>query len=288
MTKKSGIYKIQSIIEPEKFYIGSSVNMQSRKRQHFSMLKLNKHDAAYLQNYYNKYGRENLVFHIIEECNQEILIQREQYYIDTLKPVFNSRKNAESNYGHQFSEESKQNMSNAQKQWRKGKSFETILSTNNIDNIKELNSEGCTLQEISEKLSLSPYLIRRELKRLNLVKYKKKLNEQKVKEIKKLISLDYSFKSVGNRYGVSESVISNINAGRMWKNVQFNNNISVDTEGLEKSNFLSTNNIKIIKLKLSNLTGKHGELKELANELNISYSKLIDIKRNKTWINNGL
>lgn len=288
MIKKSGIYKIQSIVEPEKFYIGSSINIQSRKRQHFSMLKLNKHDATYLQNYYNKYGRESLVFHIIEECNQEILIQREQYYIDTLKPVFNSRKNAESNFGHKFSEESKQNMSNAQKQWRKGKSFETVLSTNNIDNIKELSSEGYTLQEISEKLSLSPYLIRRELKKLNLVKYKKKLNEQKVKEIKKLISLNYSFKSIGNRYGVSESVISNINAGRMWKNIEFDKNIIVDVEELEKSNFLSINNIEKIKVMISNLTGKHGELKELANKLNIPYSKLIDIKRNKTWINNGL
>ena len=288
MIKKSGIYKIQSIVEPEKFYIGSSVNMQSRKRQHFSMLKLNKHDATYLQNYYNKHGKENLVFHIIEECNQEILIQREQYYIDTLKPIFNSRKNAESNYGHQFSEKSKKNMSKAQKQWRKGKCFETILSVDNINNIKELNSEGYTLQEISKKLLLSSYLIRRESKRLNLVKYKKKLNEQKVKEIKKLISLDYSFKSIGNKYNVSESVISNINAGRMWKNIGFDNNISVDTEWLEKSNFLSYESVENAKTRLTNLTGKHGELKALSKELNIPYSKLIDIKRNKTWINNGL
>ena len=167
------------------------------------MLKLNKHDATYLQNYYNKHGKENLVFHIIEECNQEILIQR-------------------------------------------------------------------------------------ELKRLNLLKYEKKLNEQKVKEIKKLISLDYSFKSIGNKYDVSESVISNINAGRMWKDVGFDNNISVDTEWLEKSNFLSYESVENTKTRLTNLTGKHGELKALSKELNIPYSKLIDIKRNKTWINNGL
>jgi len=286
--KKSGIYKIQSITEPEKFYIGSSVNIQSRKRQHYSMLKLNKHDATYLQNYYNKYGKESLVFHIIEECCQEKLIQREQYYIDILNPVFNSRKNAESNYGHKFSEESKQNMSKAQKKWRKDRDFKTILSEEQINNIKELNSKGCTLQEISNELLLSFYLIRRELKRLNLINYERKLNEQKVKEIKKLISLNYSFKSIGNKYEVSESVISNINAGRMWKNVEFDNKIIVDVEDLEQSTFLSSKNIEDIKIKMLSLTGKHGELKELSKELNIPYSKLIDIKRNKTWVNHGM
>lgn len=286
--KKSGIYKIQSITEPEKFYIGSSANIQNRKRQHFSMLKLNKHAATYLQNYYNKHGKGSLIFHIIEECNQTQLLIREQYYIDTLNPIFNSRKNAESNFGHKFSEKSKENMSIAQKKWRKNKDFKIILLEEQINNIKELNSKGYTLQQISNELLLSSYLIRRELKRLNLVKYERKLNEQKVKEIKKLASLNYSFKSIGNKYGVSESVISNINAGRMWKNVDFDNTVIVNIEDLEQNNFLSSKDIKDIKIKMLNLTGKHGELKGLSKELNIPYSKLIDIKRNKTWIDYGM
>lgn len=284
--KKSGIYKIQSIVEPEKFYIGSSVNIQNRKRQHFSMLKLNKHDATYLQNYYNKHGKESLVFHIIEECSQEILIQREQYYIDTLRPVFNSRKNAESNFGHKFSEEVRQNMSNAQKRWRKGKDLSIKLTKELCNEVLKLKSEGLKNQEISLKLNISQPSVSKIIKPIS--SRLRKLDETKVKEIKKLISLDYSFKSIADRYGINESVISNINAGRMWKNVEFDNNISVDIEGLEKSNFLSVNNIGEIKVKLSNLTGTHGELKKLSKELNISYSKLIDIKRNKTWINNGL
>lgn len=284
--KKSGIYKIQSIAEPEKFYIGSSVNIQSRKRQHFSMLKLNKHDATYLQNYYNKYGKESLIFHIIEECCQERLIQREQYYIDILNPVFNSRKNAESNFGHKFSEEVKQNMSNAQKEWRKGKDLSIKLTKELCNEVLELKSKGLKNQEIALKLNISLPSVSKIIKPIS--NKLRKLDEIKVKEIKKLISLNYSFKSIGNKYGVSESVISNINAGRMWKNIEFDSTIDVNIENLERSVFLSLENIEDIKVRLRNLTGKHGELKELSKELNIPYSKLIDIKRNKTWADHGM
>lgn len=284
--KKSGIYKIQSIAEPEKFYIGSSVNIQSRKRQHFSMLKLNKHDATYLQNYYNKHGKESLVFHIIEECCQEKLTQREQYYIDILNPIFNSRKNAESNYGHKFSEEVKQNMSNAQKEWRKGKNLSIKLTKELCNEVLELKSKGLKNQQIALKLNISLPSVSKIIKPIS--NKLRKLDEIKVKEIKKLISLNYSFKSIGNKYGVNESVISNINVGRMWKNVEFDNTIIVNVEGLEQSNFLSSKDIEDIKIKISNLTGKHGELKELSKELNIPYSKLIDIKRNKTWVDYGM
>lgn len=284
--KKSGIYKIQSIAEPEKFYIGSSVNIQSRKRQHFSMLKLNKHDATYLQNYYNKHGKESLVFHIIEECCQEKLTQREQYYIDILNPIFNSRKNAESNYGHKFSEEVKQNMSNAQKEWRKGKNLSIKLTKELCNEVLELKSKGLKNQQIALKLNISLPSVSKIIKPIS--NKLRKLDEIKVKEIKKLISLNYSFKSIGNKYGVNESVISNINVGRMWKNVEFDNTIIVNVEDLEQSNFLSSKDIEDIKIKISNLTGKHGELKELSKELNIPYSKLIDIKRNKTWVDYGM
>lgn len=284
--KKSGIYKIQSTTEPEKFYIGSSVNIQNRKRQHYSMLKLNKHDATYLQNYYNKHGKESLVFHVIEECCQEKLIQREQYYIDTLKPLFNSRKNAESNFGHKFSKEVKQNMSKAQKEWRKDRDLSIKLTKELCNEVLKLKSNGLKNNEIASRLNISLPSVSKIIKPIS--NKLRKLDEAKVKEIKKLISLNYSFKSIGNKYGVSESVISNINANRIWKNIEFDNTIIVNIEDLEQSNFLSSKDIENIKIKMLNLTGKHGELKELSKELNIPYSKLVDIKRNKTWVNYGM
>ena len=95
---KSGIYIITNIVN-KKFYIGSAINLNKRRNQHFHYLRKNKHPNIYLQRSFNKYREENFEFNIIEFCNKEKLINREQYYIDTLKPNFNICKIAGSSIG---------------------------------------------------------------------------------------------------------------------------------------------------------------------------------------------
>lgn len=80
-TQEAGIYKIINIIN-NKEYIGSSCNLQKRKNNHFLLLRKNKHHSKKLQNAYNKYGVDNFVFEILEICDKEQCIEREQYYID--------------------------------------------------------------------------------------------------------------------------------------------------------------------------------------------------------------
>lgn len=110
--KMIGIYKITNLIN-NKIYIGSSKNLTRRLKNHFSSLKRNKHGNSHLQFSYNKYGLEYFNSEIIEECDLNILIQREQYYIDLLKPEYNKRIIAENNEGCMFSIIAKENMSKA-------------------------------------------------------------------------------------------------------------------------------------------------------------------------------
>jgi group I intron endonuclease len=79
-----GIYRILNLID-EKIYIGSSVDINSREYKHFWMLDKNVHDNQHLQNSYNKMGKINFQFKIIEECDEKNLIQRENYYINFYK-----------------------------------------------------------------------------------------------------------------------------------------------------------------------------------------------------------
>ena len=95
----SGIYKIQSTIKPERYYIGSAVNINNRWKHHISELKLNKHGNKKLQNHVNKYGINDLQFHIVENCDKEKLIQYEQIFIDKWNPYFNICKIAGSALG---------------------------------------------------------------------------------------------------------------------------------------------------------------------------------------------
>ena len=106
--KISGIYKIQSIIKPERIYVGSGIDIKDRWYNHISKLRKGIHHSAKLQNHYNKYGKDDLVFIIVEPCFSQFLIIREQYYIDTLKPYFNIAKIAGNCLGVKRSEETKQ------------------------------------------------------------------------------------------------------------------------------------------------------------------------------------
>ncbi len=81
-----GIYCI-TCVETSEFYIGSSNNISSRKAGHLYRLRLGNHPNPILQNKYNKY--KEFKFNVIEECTEDLLIEKEQFYIDTLKPSLN-------------------------------------------------------------------------------------------------------------------------------------------------------------------------------------------------------
>jgi hypothetical protein len=107
------IYKISSKCKPKRFYIGSAFNFQARKLKHLSNLRRNVHINSYLQNHFNKYGETDLHFDIIEEViNKEFLIEREQFYIDTLSPIFNFCKVAGNCAGRIVSEHTRSKIRN--------------------------------------------------------------------------------------------------------------------------------------------------------------------------------
>ncbi len=107
----SGIYKITNLVN-KKFYIGSAVNFKIRFSTHISELNSNTHSNKHLQNAWNKYGKENFLFEILESVeNKENLLLREQYYFDTLNPEYNICKKAGNNLGIKYSEESRKKIS---------------------------------------------------------------------------------------------------------------------------------------------------------------------------------
>ncbi len=129
--KISGIYKIQSIIKPERIYIGSSSNVTRRWSGHLCRLRKDAHRSPKLQRHYLKYGESDLLFSLILECNEGEIIKKEQYYIDFHKPYFNISPLAGSTRGVKLSEEARANMSMAHKghvPWNKGKKGEQKMS----------------------------------------------------------------------------------------------------------------------------------------------------------------
>jgi predicted GIY-YIG superfamily endonuclease len=106
----SGIYAITNTVNGNK-YIGSAVNFKKRWQKHKRELNKNTHHSGYLQNAWNKYGADCFDFTVLECCEKELLIEREQFYIDSEYPEYNVCPTAGSCLGRVASEESRRKIS---------------------------------------------------------------------------------------------------------------------------------------------------------------------------------
>lgn len=107
----SGIYKITNLVNG-KFYIGSAVNVKNRFSTHVSELNSHTHDNRHLQRAWDKYGKDKFKFELIEEIKEkELLLEREQFYIDNFNPDYNICRIAGNTAGRKFTEESKKKIS---------------------------------------------------------------------------------------------------------------------------------------------------------------------------------
>lgn len=63
--------------------------MRTRWKTHRTMLRTGTHHTCYLQAAWNKYGEDAFSFEVLEECSRDVLTEREQWWIDNLRPAFN-------------------------------------------------------------------------------------------------------------------------------------------------------------------------------------------------------
>lgn len=102
--EKSGIYRWVNNINGNT-YVGSSINFRVRFYTYYSLGSLVKSnrpiDRALL-----KHGFSNFSLEILEFCEREELLKREQYYLDNLKPQYNIVETAGSTLGYKHTPES--------------------------------------------------------------------------------------------------------------------------------------------------------------------------------------
>jgi hypothetical protein len=84
----SGVYAIYS--DNKCLYVGCSNEIYRRFTQHTSIhKKLDSKSNIHLQEFIKINGRNSINCKVIENCTTDKLLEREQYYINLLKPEFN-------------------------------------------------------------------------------------------------------------------------------------------------------------------------------------------------------
>lgn len=203
------IYKISNIIN-NKFYIGSTKYFINRRREHIYTLNKKTHRNKYLQRAWDKYGQENFKFEILEEnVDKDKLLEREQFYLDTLKPYleeigYNLNPTAGSNLGFKMPKEA----------------IEKIRKANTGKKHSEETKKRISEIQIGKKRKfISKFLISQKCR--GEKNPAAKLNWELVREIrnKKLEGL-YN-RQLAKQYNVSESLISAIIKYKIWKEGEY-------------------------------------------------------------------
>ena len=190
-----GIYGIKNKING-KIYIGQSIKIERRWAEHKTELKKNKHPNQHLLNSYNKYGKDNFEFLILEECEKEKLNSKEEKWIDIFSrdDVYNINLNIvdlrgdkNPNFGKKHSIEVKKKMS--------------------ISNKGELNPNFGKKQSKESRLKMT------------LGRAKSGLTIENVLEIKQLLLDGIEHKVIAEKFKVERTVITRISNGTRWTNV---------------------------------------------------------------------
>lgn len=214
-----------------KCYIGlTSENFRRRFWLHKWKLKTNCHDNSYLQRSYNKYGFDNfeyLILYVYNEDDAKSLNDLEIEYIsqyDTYKNGYNMTIGGEGTKGHKMSEEHKRNIGEKNRINMLGKkhSEETKLKMSEAAKGHIKSKEHC--ENLSKSLT---GVIRSDNTKQKLREIfqgsksaKAKLNEEQVREIKKLTKDKIlTHQEIADKFNVKRPTIRSILHGHSWKHV---------------------------------------------------------------------
>lgn len=109
----TGVYQILNTVSGKRYIGSAAVSFRKRWTDHLSSLRLDRKKNPYLQNAWNKHGEKAFIFEILEECLPKDCIEREQYYMDFMKPEYNLYPTAGSSLGTHRTKETRLKISKA-------------------------------------------------------------------------------------------------------------------------------------------------------------------------------
>lgn len=94
-------------------YIGQSINLARRKRDHLRELGKDSHKSRHLQFTFNKYGPDQIEYSVLEYCDKDELTANEQKWMDIFRPtgLFNVAPAANTQRGMIYGPEVRERMS---------------------------------------------------------------------------------------------------------------------------------------------------------------------------------
>jgi group I intron endonuclease len=163
LNKKCGVYQFINKNDPTKTYVGSSINLWERIRYHIRLANnINYTYRSLLYKGVVKYKWKGFKLIILEtvENNKEILLTREQFYLDQFKPYYNILSEAGSTIGRVSSIETRDKISKSLT--GKSHSVETKLKMSEAHKNKVFSEE--TKAKLSKEVFIYSFNLETKIK----------------------------------------------------------------------------------------------------------------------------
>lgn len=277
-----GIYYILCITN-QKIYIGSSKRPKRRWYEHSSYFSRSKHANQHMQSCYNKYGKDAMVFGMLENCAKEELDIRENHYISLIDKELRLNLASPTRNG-EISEETRQLLSLI----NKGRKFGPLSDEHRLKVSLSLKGRKFS-DETKKKMSISGKLVK------NHPNYKSsnyKLTYEQVLEIKKLLKRSFLLnREIASIYNINPRTVASINQKISWSQVPDPENLELSLELAEKelqlnpnlvnTKFRKTPACKVSYIKKELASGR--SIESLLSFYGISKTEFEEMKRGKMW-----
>ena len=306
-SKKAVIYKIVNKTN-NKIYVGSTAFVEKRFARHKSDLKCNRHYNKHMQSSWNLNGPESFEFEIIETIivfTKELILEREQYWIDLLKPEYNKRVMATSNLGMKMPRQSILNSKRTKYSWEIAKKLRDEFHSTDINQRELAIKYEMSLKYLKAIIANQVWVDEDYVPRLTSQQFKNKIigrkkvhsestkiNRAQISSIFEQYNSGISKKEIADNFNLSRVVV-----GRIFRGLSFLSNewlvkncpTNTSFEDFKNSftikpqiSRLSNEDIKeIFKLRQDGLSKENISKKFKVNEKVIR--KILDVESNKDF-----
>lgn len=301
----SGIYLITRKTEEkeDRFYVGSSINIKRRMNAHKGLLRRNKHKNTHLQHAWNLYGEEAFVFEVLEYASEDVLIERESHYIETLKTYepfgYNICRIPDRQTGVKYSEEQNRENSKRLKEYYKDKPS-PFKGKKHTEEAKKKISENSKLM-VGEKNGFFGKKHSEETKKIISEKNKgreitdehkeilsnahqgekshlSKLTESDVLLIKDRLEKGERQSDIAKDFNITKQNVFAIKEGRTWSHVT-NGKITSDAPLNKSGSKLTVAEV----IEIINMLKDKKSCQSIADIYGVAQETINAIKLNRTW-----
>lgn len=252
-----GVYSIKNKITGEQ-YIGSSIDLQRRKSEHYSSLRRSSHENKKLQNAFSAYGESNFEYSILQLCSMEELLATEENLIRK----YNTYHKGYNNTDKVISGSVMQHLEVRQKHWGELHGGSKYPNQKIIEVFNLLAKTNFSHHKISQIANVSEGIVSYvksgghswvwlECKELaELVKNRATIKEEhgtkySNKDILDLFDIlvknpDISLDKISEQIGISKETISAVSCGRQYKSLilaEYNKSVAEEYYSLGRVTF---------------------------------------------------